>query len=127
MYHAVLVALNKNIEEEVTLIINGFKLVCFATVCPFKITIGNHYLVSFNYMIIDDFKYDIQINKREEIHIERINESYGYYLTGQLKGDILDCGIQFKDELFLSDYFYLDQKFITLKIDRLDVAFEEVL
>ncbi|MBQ4880116.1 hypothetical protein J8M21_23165 [Pseudoalteromonas luteoviolacea] len=46
-YNAKVLGLNSDIEEEVTLEVNGIELTCFAGVCPYKLTIGQEYPVTF--------------------------------------------------------------------------------
>lgn len=121
IYKALVTQLNENVEEEVSLIINGIELTCFAGICPYEIHVGKEYNVLLDLMIFNDYcvnKADFMSKK-----ISRIERGFSYLLTGKLDGSVIDCGIQFNDEILLSDFGYLDGQFIQLKVDRIDVEF----
>lgn len=122
--HTALVqAIGHDVEEEVTLNLNGLEVTCFAGVCPYEIREGEKYPVSFELMIFDD--YEVEESEAESAGLERIGNGFSYWIKGRLERGVIDCGIQFEDEVLLSDYGYLDGKFIWLKVDRIDVEFLE--
>lgn len=47
IYNAKVLGLNPDIEEEVTLEVNGIELTCFAGMCPYELNIGQEYPVTF--------------------------------------------------------------------------------
>ncbi|QEI11192.1 hypothetical protein [Cellvibrio japonicus] len=122
-YSALVQAIGNNVEEEVTLSLNDLEVTCFAGVCPYEIHEGKKYPVSFELMIFDD--YEIKESEGEPVGMERIGSSFSYWIQGRLERGVIDCGIQFEDEVLFSDYGYLDGKFIRLKVDRIDVEFLE--
>jgi len=119
-YYAKVLKLDPDIEEEVTLDVNGIEITCFASVCPFKISVGKEYPVAFEF---DDF--DISEQSTEETSLARLGSDYSYELKGKLDGDTVDVGIRIRDEFLSSEYGYLDGKFVSLKVGRLDVEFLE--
>lgn len=122
-YFALVQSVGDGVEEEVTLSLNDLNVTCFASVCPYEIHEGEKYPVSFNLMIFDD--YEVYESEGEEVGLERIGKGFSYWIKGRIEKGVIDCGIQFEDEILLSDYGYLDDKCIRLKVDRIDVEFLE--
>lgn len=120
-YSALVQAIGDSVEEEVTLSLNGFEVICFAGVCPYDIREGEKYPVSFELMIFGD--YEVKKLETESMGLERIGNSFSYWINGLFEQGIIDCGIQFEDDILLSDYGDLNGKFIQLKVDRIDVEF----
>ncbi|WP_353573395.1 hypothetical protein [Candidatus Albibeggiatoa sp. nov. BB20] len=127
-YFVLLNSIDENVEEEVNLNINGIELTCFASICPYKIYARKQYWVSFNFMIFDDYEV-LKLEGTSDIGFERVGESFDYFaywLKGQLKDGMVDCGIQFEtDEVLLAEYGDLEGKFVKLRVDRIDVEFLE--
>jgi len=111
----------EDIEEEVTLLIDRVEVVCFAGVCPYAIKEGETYPVSMTLTILDDC--NLHESSDEQPSLRRIGNSFSYIVTGRLSGDVLDAGIKFIDDVFLSDYGYLNGKMISMQVDRIDVEF----
>ena len=122
-YIALLKSVGEEVEEKVSLKVNGLVVTCFAGYCPNKICVGNEYPVVFELMIFND--YEVEEVESKCCGVERIENGFSYWIKGRLcKGEI-DCGIKFSDEILLSDYGYLDGKFVRVKVDRIDVEFLE--
>ncbi|CCN48801.1 conserved hypothetical protein [Vibrio nigripulchritudo MADA3029] len=118
-YNAKVLGLNRDIEEEVTLEVNGVVLTCFAGVCPYELTIGQEYLVTFEML---DFDLSEQKNS-EETSLKRIGNTYAYELKGKLSGSTINTVVEVSDEFLQSNYGYLDGNYICLIVERLDVEF----
>jgi hypothetical protein len=111
------------VEEEVTLLIDGIEIVCFASICPYVIEEGETYPVSLTLAIFSD--YDLHESGDEKSSLCQIGNSFSYVITGFLSDGILDAGIKFFDEVFLSNFGYLDGKMASIRVDRIDVEFLE--
>jgi len=122
-YFAKVESLSSTIEEQVTLTLNDLEITCFAGVCPYQIDEGFIYPVLFAATIFDD--YEVEKSESNIMGLERIGGSFSYWANGLLSEGVIDCGIQFEDEILQSDYGYLDGQFIRMKVDRLDVEFLE--
>ena len=120
-YNALVKKIDDDVEEEVTLSLSGFEVTCFAGICPYQIEEGKEYPVSFELMIFDD--YIVEESQEEESSLERIGNGFSYWIIGKLEGGIVSSPIAFEDEILLSDFGYLDGKYIRLKADRIDVEF----
>tara|TARA_Y100000588_G_scaffold311505_1_gene337582 strand:+ start:688 stop:1062 length:375 start_codon:yes stop_codon:yes gene_type:complete len=119
IYNAKVLGLNPDIEEEVTLEVNGIELTCFAGMCPYELNIGQEYPVTFEML---DFELTEQ-ESAEETSTTRVDSTYAYKLLGRLNGGTIDAGLKICDEFLESDYAYLDGQFICLCVERLDVEF----
>lgn len=119
IYNAKVLGLNPDIEEEVTLEVNGIKLTCFAGMCPYELNIGQEYPVTFEML---DFELTEQ-ESAEETSTTRVDSTYAYKLLGRLNGGTIDAGLKICDDFLESDYAYLDGQFICLCVERLDVEF----
>ncbi|MFV8457240.1 hypothetical protein ACNO5M_19415 [Vibrio owensii] len=119
IYNAKVLGLNPDIEEEVTLEVNGIELTCFAGMCPYELNIGQEYPVTFEML---DFELTEQ-ESAEETSTTRVDSTYAYKLLGRLNGGTIDAGLKICDDFLESDYAYLDGQFICLCVERLDVEF----
>lgn len=119
--NALVKKIDPDIEEEVTLELNGVEITCFAGVCPYRIQEGNKYPVSFELEVFND--YCIEELNEEKVALQRIGNGFSYWIAGRLDGSVIHSVIQFKDEILMSDYSHLDGKFIRMKVDRIDVDF----
>jgi hypothetical protein len=109
------------VEEEVTLLIDGVEIVCFAGVCPYALKESETYPVVLTLAIFND--YDLHESDDKKSSLRQIENSFSYVITGLLSDGILDAGIKFFDEIFLSDFRYLDGKMVSIRVDRIDVEF----
>lgn len=113
--------IDSSIEELVTLVIDGVEVTCFAGVCPYEICVGQKYPVSFEVNVFDD--YAVKELDKQDTSIMKVDEGFAYVLNGLLQGNTVICGIPFEDEILLSDFAYLDGKYVSFQVDRIDVAF----
>lgn len=120
-YNAYIKKIDSIIEEEVTIIINNIELIVFVNVCPYVIKEGMTYPLSLDIMILDDFEIE-ESNENTKKFIKN-NQSFAYEIIGLLTKDgIIDAGILIDTEL-VKDYQYLYDKFIKIKIDRINAEF----
>ncbi|MFP9128838.1 hypothetical protein [Niallia sp. BSM11] len=122
VYTALVKRLDPQIEEEVTIEIEGIEFTGFAFICPYKIEVGKSYPVSIGFTILNELMIrEIQGEKKE---IERIGLGYEYYIRGLLHEDTIEAGLIFTDEdEYFSDYPELMDKYIEIKVDRISIEF----
>ena len=122
VYTGLVKRLDPQIEEEVTIEIEGIEFTGFAFICPYKIESGKSYPVSVGFTILDELMIrEIQGEKKE---IERIGLGYEYYIRGLLHEDTIDAGIVFTDEdEYLSEHPELTDKNIEMRVDRISIEF----
>ena len=122
VYRALVKRLDPQIEEEVTIEIEGIEFTGFSFICPYKIELGKSYPVSIGFTILNELMIrEIQGEKKE---IERIGLGYEYYIRGLLHGDKIDAGLIFTDDdEYFSDYPELIDKFTEIKVDRISIEF----
>ena len=118
---AILKSIDSDIEEQVTLLINGKEVTCFAGVCPYQIHVGHEYTVAFEMNVFDD--YSVNLSDSQDKLVKQIDKGFAHILSGRLDGNTVDCGIPFEDNVLLSDFGYLDGRFVNFKVDRIDVEF----
>lgn len=122
-YSAKLLHLDKNIEEEVVIEVNGERLVCFSNMLPYGVKEGHDYQVEIIPMVFKEYIVKEQ-EKNVYPSIKRIDDSFSYIVIGKLTGAGLDTGsIIFDDEVLLRDFGYFDGKMVSWEIDRIDVDF----
>ncbi len=121
MYYALLKKIDAIVEEEVTLELDGKVITCFAGVCPYQIREGNRYPVSLKLEVFDD--YLVEESSKDEAGLEKLGNGFSYWVIGKLEGDVIYSQFTFQDEVLLSDYGYLNGKYIRMKVDRIDVEF----
>lgn len=122
VYTALVKRLDSQIEEEVTIEIEGIEFTGFSFICPYKIELEKSYPVSIWFTILDELMIrEIQEEKKE---IERIGLGYEYYIRGLLHEDTIDAGIVFTDEdEYFSDYPELVDKNVEIRVDRISIEF----
>lgn len=122
VYTALVKRLDPQIEEEVTIEIEGIEFTGFAFICPYKIEVGKSYPVSIGFTILNELM--IREIKGEKKEIERIGLGYEYYIRGLLHEDNIDAGLVFTDDdEYFSDYPELMDKYIEIKVDRISIEF----
>lgn len=110
------------IEEEVVIKVDGFNIICFANICPYKIEINKEYPADIGFTILDEW--NIKEENSEESNIIHIGNGFKYYLYGRINEDTLEIkNIKFQDDIFLTDYAYLNGKFVSLLVDRITLEF----
>ncbi|MDR2940783.1 MAG: hypothetical protein LBV08_10785 [Clostridiales bacterium] len=117
---------NKNIEEEILVQIDNVRLSCFVTNWGIDIEVNKFYDADIGVTILDDLKIYQQTD--HIVGFEQINDTFAYFIYGKFDFDsrTIDAGavIEFdQDEVDLSDYSYLDGKYISAKVDRITLAF----
>lgn len=123
MTNKVIVLALSDFIEEVVVQVDEFSITCFANVCPYKLEVNKVYSADFDFTILDDWILEENefIDEGDIIQADPYSQ---YYLHGRLNGDILEVGnIKFQDDVFLIDYAYLNGKFISLLVDRINIEF----
>ena len=117
-------AVCSEVEEEVSIVVCGQRLTCFASYLPYQLEAGGIYRaellpIIFNEYVVHEVSY-------VEPNIVREGVEYSYSVTGELKDGCLYCGgLVFCDEILLADFSFLEGKSVSWKIDRLDISFVE--
>lgn len=121
-YKALVKGLDPQIEEEVTLEIEGVEFTGFAFICPYNIELGKSYPVSIGFTILDELI--IREIKEDKRKLERIGLGYEYRISGLLKVDSIDARIVLTDEdEYFTDYPELIEKFVEMRVDRISIEF----
>ena len=122
-YVAEVVRLDDLIEEYVLLNVEGIEVLCFADVCPYPIEIGGKYEVLLTLIIFDDYQI-VECRESEDPKILNDGTKFSSKLIGKLLGDKLVVGkIEFRDDIFLSDYGCFNEKLVVIEVDRIGVEF----
>jgi hypothetical protein len=121
-YAAIILAVGPLVDEEVLLLVNVVKVKCFASYCPAKIEVGESYEVEFEIVLPDDDFITVE-EKRIHTQIEMIDGGFACFLYGYLDGSILRSFVDFTDQEIHYDYPALNEKFVKVRVDRIDVAF----
>jgi len=114
-----IVRLGVDIEEKVLVKIGDNLLTCFLSVCPRPIAPGNAYEGSLSLWAVDGLEVREAIG--EPLGIVRIGDSFRYKVVGVIRGNMLDAGIRFEDELFSTEYAYLDGHSVSVVVDRIQL------
>lgn len=124
IYQARVMALGGEIEEEVDLRLGGVELKCFAAVCPLPVQLNHVYPVHLELVILDEYVIAESSNQSEPA-FSRIDDGFGYLVSGWLDGARLRVGeLTFEDEVLQRDFGHLNGKFLSLRIDRINVDFD---
>ncbi|UZE12472.1 hypothetical protein [Pseudomonas sp. B21-053] len=121
-YAVIVMAVGPFVEEEVLLLVNGVKVRCFANCCPEKIEVGGSYEVEFE-IVLPDNNFIAVAEKRADSLIEVISDSFSCFLYGYLDDSIFRSFVDFTDQEIHYDYPALNEQFVKIRVDRIDVAF----
>lgn len=119
--NALVVAINELVEEEVTLLIEDTVLTCFASHCPYEIAVGKIYCVELN-LNLSEF-YEAHKAPTPQVLAERMGSGFSYALYGMLRNDTFRTFTLLNDEGIHYDHPDLNDSFIKIIVDRIDVTF----
>lgn len=114
-------ALNNQIQEDTTLLIEGTIINCFISCCPYQIEVGKFYEVELTLNIADD--YVIERVESSGVLAEKIGPGYSYILYGELCDDKLLTFTSLSDEGIHYDHPELNGSFVKLTVERIDASF----
>ena len=120
-------SLNKIIEEEVVVNVNGQLLRCFMSYLDdIVIEVGNEYYANIEYEIYNDLSIE-EVNEDLK-NIQCVNESFSYDIIGKLNVD--ECKLESTidiaiDEEDIYEFGYYDNKYIKFRVDRFNIEFIE--
>ncbi|QXH44773.1 hypothetical protein KSS93_18005 [Pseudomonas xanthosomatis] len=109
-------------ENEATLEIGGFPIRCFISHCPNVINEGEQHLVELTMYLEDDYKV-VESPKRDPF-IRNINNGFSVEIAGYLNSNTLRSITTLDDEGIHYDYPELNDKFVIIYADRLQVDFD---
>lgn len=122
LYQVRVVRLDEHIEEEVDIEVAGHLITCFANICPHPLTVGQAYQATLTLWTADGL--DVSETQDERVGITKIGDRFRHRVVGILKGTTLNAGVQFDDDLFASEYRYLDGKLVCAEVDRVQIEFQ---
>jgi len=123
IYSVIIDSMCPDIEEEVSVVVAGHRLTCFASYLPFPLEVGGAYKAELLPMVFDEYIVR-EVSFTQEPSITRQGIDYSYHVVGELADGWLRCGeLEFFDEVLLADFGFLSNKMVMWKIDRLDIAF----
>lgn len=120
-YNVVVVEVGDNVEEEVVLLVAGTLVKCFVNYCPEGIVVGDSYEVEFS-INFPDGDYVI-LSGEEKAAVESIGSGFSCFVYGYLDGSIFRSFIDFPDQEIHYEYPGLNEKYIKVKVERINVNF----
>lgn len=121
-YYAKVIELNNDIDEEVLLSFGELELNCFITSCPYKINVGDIYLVNIDLTFLDSEVIKHQCSN--EFALDRLEDSFSYEVKGfKINDKIIVNSLTFCDEIYAREFEYINLEFISMKPDRISVEF----
>ncbi|MFK3774189.1 hypothetical protein [Pseudomonas sp. NPDC089406] len=114
--------LNPDDENEATLEIGGFPIRCFIGHCPNAINEGEEHLVELTMYFEDDYK-AVEAPERQP-YMKNTNNGFSVEIAGHLDSNSLRSITILDDEDIHYDHPELNDKFIIVYADRLQVDFD---
>lgn len=97
-------------------------MTCFASYLPYAVEVGRGYQAELLPLVFED--YTVREIFKAESSISRIGQGYSYEVCGPLADGYVQCGdLMLCDDTLRSDFGFLEGKFISWRVDRLDVVF----
>lgn len=119
---AQVIAINELVEEEVSLLIDKTILTCFVSDCRYEIEVGKTYDVELTLNLSEH--YEAHKTPTTQILTEKVGNGFSYTLYGTLKNGAFQTFTLLSDEGIHYDHPDLNDSFIKLTVDRIDVAFQ---
>lgn len=120
-YKIKILSKDEHVEESLWIEVDGKILNVFCSDCNFVFNVNSIYHVELEYEIFDEYVPEITDNSPQ---FRKIDQSFAYEIIGMLNNGTLSVGdIFFKDEILLSEYGYLENLKISLKVDRIKLYF----
>lgn len=118
-YNVKIISQDELVEESLWIEVDGRVLNVFCGDYNFLFKADSLYQVELEYEIFD--KYEVEITEKLP-QFRKIDQSFAYEIIGILQNGALSVGeIVFKDEFLLSEYGYLENLKISLKVDRINL------
>ncbi len=114
-----------SIDEDQVVIQNEDKntLTCFIGSSRYELVEEQSYNVELKLFILDDYIIE-ELSENTQSDIQKEGAGFRYKIVGQLhENRLYSCGFVFIDEVFESDFSYLDGKMISIEADRIDIHF----
>ncbi|MGE8069734.1 hypothetical protein [Pseudomonas sp. NPDC089569] len=115
------VEFDKVVEESVVLLVESVFVKCFVSCCYFKIEVGGKRDVEFEVILPDGDC--VALAQEAGKTIEMLGSGFGCILSGYLDGDIFRSFIDFMDQGVHYDYPQLNEQYVKINVERIDVAF----
>ena len=116
-----ILALNENVEEDVTLLVEGTIVNCFISYCPYEIEVGNLYDVELTMNLADD--YELELAEPSGVLAVKTDPGFTYLLYGELYDDKFLTFTSLNDEGIHYDHPDCNEHFVRLKVERIDASF----
>jgi hypothetical protein len=116
------VRLGEEIEEETVVRVGAWELTCFLSYCPRAIACGESYEGELSLWAADGL--ELREAEGESTGITRLGDGFRYRVVGILRDSVLDAGVRFEDDVFSSEYKYLDGQTVAVEADRIHLAID---
>jgi hypothetical protein len=120
-YPALVIEIDKVVDEVVTILVEGITVRCFASYCPMRIEVGKTYEVEFEITLPDELC--VLAVSRESSQINMIDNGLSCDLSGFLDGSTFRSFVDFHDQDIHYEYPHLNEHYIQIRIQRIDVIF----
>jgi|RhiMetStandDraft_4_1073278.scaffolds.fasta_scaffold64464_2 hypothetical protein len=121
-YVALVVSIDEVVEEEVVLLIGDVQAKCFVNYCSSKIEVGKQYEIELE-MMLPDKGFVIAAEEKSRA-IEMIGGGFSCVLSGYLNGSVFRSFVDFDDQGIHYDYPELNEQYVKIAVDRIDVSFD---
>ena len=123
-YRVQIKRINSDFEEEILIQIHNIELMCFVGCWEKNVKEGHFYDVDIHITILDEL--EMKEQDEEITGFKQIGDSFAYIIRGKLEFDThtIDAGLLMEfDPSELSDYSYLDGKYVSARVDRIALDF----
>ncbi|MFE8646395.1 hypothetical protein ACFX58_15040 [Sphingomonas sp. NCPPB 2930] len=123
IYKAQVTRLNKEVEEDVDLLIQGVELNCFASICPYRLEPNKIYPIELELIVLDEYRV-VELTGIDKPNFIKTGKGFAYEIRGRIVNSYFDAGgLLFKDDVLATEFGYLKGKMVSLTVDRIGVAF----
>ena len=114
-------ALNDQIQEDITLLIEGTIVNCFISYCPYEIEVGKSYDVELTLNFPDTC--ELERAEPSGLLVEKIAPGYSYILYGELCDDKFFTFTSLSAQGIHYDHPEFNEHFVKLRVERIDASF----
>lgn len=121
IYSVKILEIDEDVEDVMLIEVAGIQLTSFANVCPYALEVGKEYDVMISFGFFNE--YIVEEVEEHKAQVIQTSNNLSCWFMGKHCGGYLESVINIEDEILISDFAYLEGRYIRIKVDRVNVEF----
>ena len=121
IYSVKVLEVDENVEDVMLIEVAGIQITSFANVCPYAIEVGKEYDVMISFEFFNE--YIVEEIEEQKAQITQTSSNLSCWFMGKHCGNYLESVVNIEEEILISDFAYLEGRYVRIKVDRINVEF----